>query len=264
MASDAHAHPFDLSALFPGAEQERKALGIHCAASAWNEEQFLFHEALSRDSGPAKMVLCFGVHPQLPRGNPDPENIKRLEMFLEKTAGEKRLAAVGETGFDFFDEDYRATREVQERIFRYHLSVARESGLPLVLHIRKAMDRVFYYAKDLAKLPAVIFHSYSGTFREAGDLLKRRVNAYYSFGTPIVLNHKKAMEAAALLDPERLLTETDAPYQTLRNNEFSSWKDIHNIIEAMAKLRKERGSKINTFEEVEHRTDANFRKAFFQ
>jgi TatD DNase family protein len=108
----------------------------------------------------------------------------------------------------------------------------------------------------------VIFHSYSGTYREAGDLLKRKVNAYFSFGTAIALNHKKAMEAAALLPSERLLTETDAPYQPLREKDFSSWKDIHIVIQAMADLRNQSESECRAFEEVETQTDTNFRKAF--
>ncbi|GAB1481295.1 hypothetical protein MASR2M78_01100 [Treponema sp.] len=42
MASDAHAHPYDLMNLEVDAEQERCALGIACAASAWNMDEFLF------------------------------------------------------------------------------------------------------------------------------------------------------------------------------------------------------------------------------
>ncbi len=263
MASDAHAHPYDLQKQLPEAELERQFLGISCAASAWNEEQFMYHEKLAQKSwnmGGARMVLCFGVHPQLPRE--DTSKLEHLCLFLETLAEDKRLGAVGETGFDFFDEAYRSTREIQEKIFMYHLGIAMEFHLPLVLHIRKAMDRVFYYARELSALPSVIFHSYSGTFREARDLLKRKVNAYFSFGTPIALNHKRAMEAASLLPPDRLLTETDAPYQPLRDRKFSTWKDIPAIIKTMADLRKQNGAVCRTYEEIEEQTDENFRRAF--
>jgi TatD DNase family protein len=68
MASDAHAHPSDLLQRFPGAEQERRSLGIACAASAWNAGEFALHQALADRAGsegaPA-MALCFAVHPQL-------------------------------------------------------------------------------------------------------------------------------------------------------------------------------------------------------
>jgi TatD DNase family protein len=263
MASDSHAHPYDLNKIFPNAEAERQSLKVCCAASAWNEEQFLYHEKLSQESkercGP-KMLLCFGIHPQLPRE--DTSKITQLSQFLQELASSKKLHAIGETGFDFFDEEYRATSIIQEELFLFHLNIAKEFQLPIVLHIRKAMDKVFYYAKDLAKIPSVIFHSYSGTYREAEDILKRKVNAYFSFGTTIALNHKRAMEAASLLPTDRLLTETDAPYQPLRNNEFSSWKNIYTVIQTMADLRQQSGTACRTFEDVESQTDENFRKAF--
>jgi TatD DNase family protein len=264
MASDSHAHPFDLQKLFPYAEDERQRLNISCASSSWNEEQFLYHEKLSQESKEKNgtvMLLCFGVHPQLPKE--DSSQINHLSYVLQELAEHKRLHAIGETGFDYFDEAYRKTGDMQKELFLLHLHVAKEFQLPIVLHIRKAMNEVFYYAKELASLPAVIFHSYSGTFREAEDILKRKVNAYFSFGTSIALNHKRAMEAASLLPPERILTETDAPYQPLRNSDFSSWKDIYTVIQTLANLRRQSGRLCQTFEEVETQTDVNFRKAFF-
>jgi TatD DNase family protein len=261
MASDAHAHPYDLQKLFPDAEAERQSLKINCASSSWNKEQFLYHEQLalaSKEKNGPTMLLCFGVHPQLPRYVNDVSQIDQYSRLLQELAESKRLDAIGETGFDYFDEEYRATKDIQNELFLLHLHIAKEFQLPIVLHIRKAMDRVFFYAKDLAALPAVIFHSYSGTYREANDLLKRKVNAYFSFGTSIALNHKKAIEAASLLASERLLSETDAPYQPLRNNQFSSWKDIHTVIQTMADLRRQSGTSCQTFEEVETQTDKNF------
>jgi TatD DNase family protein len=266
MAIDAHIHPFDLEKVFPHMEAERQKLGIHCASSSWNEEQFLYHEQLSQTSKQndgAVMLLCFGVHPQLPFVMKDISLTNRLCTFLHELAEQKRLDAVGETGFDYFDKAYRATKDIQQELFLAHLYVAKEYKLPMVLHIRKAMDQVFYYAKELAALPSVIFHSYSGTLREAEDILKRKVNAYFSFGTAIALNHKRAMEAVSFLPQERLLTETDAPYQPLRNNRFSSWKDIHTVLQTMADLRRQSGTTCQNVGEIESHIDENFRKAFF-
>lgn len=265
MASDAHAHPFDLEKLFPEAETERQNLNIHCAASAWNEEQFFYHEQLAEASGAKNgpiAVLCFGVHPQLPLHEKDTSRQKQLCQFLRELAESKRLSAIGETGFDYFDEAYRSTKETQKELFLFHLHTAIDFHLPIVLHIRKAMNEVFYHAKELALLPSVIFHSYSGTYREAEDLLKRKVNAYFSFGTPIALNHKRAIEAASLLPPERLLTETDAPYQPLREKKYSSWTDIYTVIQTLADVRRQNGIACRTFAEAEAQTDENFRRAF--
>jgi TatD DNase family protein len=267
MLTDAHCHPGDLLRRFPGAEAERRALGIACAASAWNREDFVCHEALARPASAPRVVRCFGVHPQLPAMEaswPSPPLISTGASLalLETLAGEGRLEAVGETGFDFYNRAYRDTAARQEELFILHLEVALKKGLPLVLHIRRAMDRVFFHSRGLKKLPAVVLHSYAGTFREGLDLLKRGVEAYFSFGAAILLNHKTAMEACARLPPERLLLETDAPYQPLRGGAFSRWGDLPRILGGAAALRKEAGSPCGCSEALEAATEGNFFRVY--
>ena len=123
----------------------------------------------------------------------------------------------------------------QEILFREQIAVAREYGLPCVLHLRRAMHKAFEYSKELAALPAVVFHSYSGTAQESRSLVKRGVNAFFSFGTTVALNHKRAMEACVQVPADRLLIETDAPYQALRGKERSSWRDLLIVAAAVAR-----------------------------
>jgi TatD DNase family protein len=256
MASDAHAHPLDLLKRFPGAEEERRLIGAACAASAWDLREFAFHEELARKSraeGAPPLVLCFAVHPQLPASGPvDAWYLPDLESL----AAEGRIGAVGETGFDLFNQVYRNTEAVQEELFRAHLEIAERYGLPMVLHIRRAMHKVFAYAKALKKLPAVVFHSYSGTFAEGEALLKRGINAWFSFGSGIALNHKTAMDACARLPQDRLLLETDAPYQPLRGASFSRWADLPVILKSAAALRGEDSG------ELEAAVDTNWKTVF--
>jgi TatD DNase family protein len=262
MPSDAHAHPYDLYRLDPLHENERAACGVACAASAWNEASFVYHEALARSvasSGAPPLVLCFGVHPQLPadvEAETGAEAAAASLEFLFAAVAAGRVRAIGEAGFDLFDARYRATEGAQERLFVEQLNLALQKDLPMILHIRRAMHRVFAYSRELARLPAVILHSYSGTAMEARSLLGRRVNAFFSFGMPVALNNKRAQEAAALLPLDRLLVETDAPYQKPRGAERSSWKDLAVVIRAVADLRAEAASAI------ERATDANFRSAY--
>ncbi|MFP3089763.1 TatD family hydrolase [Treponema sp. TIM-1] len=272
MLTDAHCHPWDLLLRFPEAGEERRRLGIACAASAWNREDFICHEALARQGASPRVVCCFGVHPQLPaaeveerlrsEGGPPRFSVGESLALLETLAEEGRLEAIGETGFDRYNQTYRATAARQEELFALHLELAVKKRLPLVLHIRRAMDKVFFHARTLKKLPAVVLHSYSGTLREGLALLKRGVEAYFSFGAPILLNHKTAMEACALLPPERLLLETDAPYQPLRGRAFSQWGDLPRILRGAAALRQEAGSPCGTPEEVEALTGDNFFRVY--
>jgi TatD DNase family protein len=268
MASDAHSHPSDLSKLYDGAEAERVRLNLVCAASAWRLEDFLYNESAA---SAFPMALCFAVHPQLPsqlasheasgEGASVTKTIQDSLSLLSELAEEKRIDAVGETGFDLFNEEFRATEKLQDELFRQHLDVAERHDLPLVLHVRRAMQKIFLYSRRLKSIPAVLFHSYSGTADEAASILRRGINAYFSFGTAILLNHKNAMKACAALDAERLLFETDAPYQRLRGRKFSTYADIHPVIEQAALIRREAGRPC-TKAELERLADENFYKVY--
>ena len=270
MLTDAHCHPMDLIRVFPQAEKERGELGVLAAASACDLEEFSHHEELARNSAAEKtppLLCCFGIHPQLPA-----ERAKKSKIFTEKELDKSmaavnklcsagRIAAIGECGFDLYKDEYKETEAIQEKIFENHLQTAVNFNLPVVLHVRRAMHKIFSYSKQLAKCKAVIFHTWPGTLEEAKSLLRHGVNAYFSFGNVIMLNHKQSIKNCALLPAERLLTETDAPYAPRRGENFSSWTDLPLILETAACLRSEAGNKI-TGKELENQIDMNFMKAF--
>jgi TatD DNase family protein len=125
------------------------------------------------------------------------------------------------------------------------------------------MHKVFAHTAALKRLPAVVLHSYMGTAEEGMSLLRRGVNAYFSFGAAILLNHKTAIRACALLPLDHLLLETDAPYQPLRGREFSRWADLAAILRGAAKLRNEAGAGGGDPAELEAAADRNFAGVFF-
>lgn len=263
MPSDAHCHPFDMLTSQPHAEANRRALDLVVAASSWNASEFSYHEALAKEAihnGGPLMALCFGVHPQLPLAKPDAVNASLDTLYQSAETG--LLSAIGEVGFDFFDEPFRATEFRQEELFHLQLNLAIVKGLPLILHLRRAMHKIFRYAKDLARLPAVVFHSYSGTYEEALALKKRGVRVFCSFGTTIALNHRKTMRACALLPPEMLLFETDAPYQPLRGKTYSHYEDLFTVVKTAALLRAEAESSCCTEESLHAINDTNFKNIF--
>ncbi|MDR1248398.1 MAG: TatD family hydrolase [Treponema sp.] len=282
MASDAHAHPGNLLERFPGAEQERRSLGVACAASAWSGEEFALHRELAgraRSEGAAPMALCFAAHPQLPAlsfaqsggAAADRGFFRPLLELLETLAVSSSLNAVGETGFDLYDQRFRSTEAVQDELFAAHLEIALRCALPLVIHARKALHKVFAHTAALKRLPAVVLHSYMGTAEEGASLLRRGVNAYFSFGAAILLNHKTAIRACALLPLDHLLLETDAPYQPLRGREFSRWADLAAIRRGAAAIRRAAGGGGGDPAEpeaaleaaLEAATDRNFADVFF-
>ena len=247
-----------------------------CAASASSMEEFDFNEALGRRAqfeGAAEVFPCFAIHPQLPaylknfrRGNErsaEPGTGERLELLV-KLAGQGRLAAVGEAGFDLFDAQHRETEKQQDDIFTIHAQTALRYELPLVLHARRAMHKIFAHSAMLKKCRAVVFHSWPGTVDDARALLGRGINAWFSFGTAILLNHRRAMRSCAALPADRLLLETDAPYQPPRNcsRRYSSWEDLPAILNTAAALRREAGAQDFSAGGLEIIIENNFRAVF--
>jgi TatD DNase family protein len=268
--TDAHCHPFDLSPLFPQMEQERRKLGVIAAASSYNTEEFAHNEKLAHNAAEenaALLLLCFGVHPQLPavkkkEGSPFTETDLNDSVTLLRTLAEAgKIAAIGECGFDLYNTEFKETEKTQDALFTAHLEIAVKYGLPVVLHVRRAMHKIFAAEKELSKCKAVIFHSWSGTLEEARSLLRRGINAYFSFGNTIMLNHKQAIQCCSLLPAERLLTETDAPFQPRRDEKFSTWADLPLILKTAAELRSEGGGKIYV-SELEKQIEDNFLNAF--
>ena len=272
MLTDAHCHPLDLIRVFPEAEKERKELGVLAAASTCDLEEFLYHEEIARSSASEKsapLLCCFGVHPQLPgerAKNSKPFTEKDLNKsmdILHKLCAEDRAGAIGECGFDLYKDEYKETEAIQDKIFALHIEAAIKFNLPVVIHAHRAMHKIFLYSNQLSKCKAVIFHTWPGTLDEAKSLLRQKINAYFSFGNVIMLNHKQAIKCCALLPNERLLTETDAPYAPRRGENFSSWTDLPLILETVSNLRNEAGCKI-TGKELENQIDMNFMRAFFR
>jgi len=271
MLTDAHYHPINLVHFFPQAEQERRRLEVLAAASACDLEEFTYNEKLAKKAAAenaAPLLPCFAIHPQLPavkiEGSMPFTDIEINDCLetLSKLAEAGRLAAVGECGFDLYNAALKETEKTQDALFAPHLEIAEKYGLPVILHVRRAMHKIFAAEKTLAKCKAVVFHSWSGTLEEARSLLRRGVNAYFSFGNVIMLNHKQAIQCCSLLPAERLLTETDAPFQPRRGEKYSAWADLRLIIEAMVNLRNEAENAVTDVKAIESQIEGNFRAVF--
>ncbi len=124
-------------------------------------------------------------------------------------AREPEVVAIGETGLDFHWPD-NASPQVQERFLRRHIAISKETGKPLVLHHRKAAERVAEVIQEEGGAPGGSFHCF------AGDLaLARRV---LSMGFKIGVGGSSTFKKSPLPDIIRELSltdivlETDAPY----------------------------------------------------
>ena len=198
--------------------------GISCAHS---KEEFEIQR-----TAPSSVIQAYGMHPQ----NAGNENIKDSSDFLESLLQNKMISFTGEAGFDFFTEEYKAAANLQEEIWNIQLELALKYNVPLVIHCRKANHKLFEYSKQLCRLPEVLFHSFMGPPAEAKSLLERGINAYFSFGKQLLNGNKKAIACVKELPFERILAETDAPFQTLKGETYTNLTDIRRVYEAMHAL----------------------------
>ena len=191
-------------------------------------------QACAQSSSP-RVLQSFGLHPQAPFDG-ERDFAERLD-FLESLLRERRVQAVGECGLDFFTPEFSANRAAQEKAFAAQLELAARHSVPVIVHARKATQEIFASAAALKKVPAVVFHSFAGTLIDARSLLEKGVNAYFSFGKPLMNGAKKAILCARSLPLERLLFETDAPYQTLKGELFTSPAEIADVYQTAFELR---------------------------
>ena len=119
------------------------------------------------------------------------------------------------------------------------MELALKYNKPLVVHCRKANHKLFEYSKQLKKLPEVLFHSFMGPPAEAESLLRHGINGYFSFGKQVLNGNKKVIACVRELPHERVLAETDAPFQTLKGEENTLLSDIKTINDEINKLKKE-------------------------
>ena len=184
---------------------------------------------------PPKIYLSYGLHPQ----SAGHINIKENAAFLEQLLQQKKLHAIGEAGFDYYTQDFRDHAALQEEMFNIQLELALQYNMPMVIHARKANHKLFEYSRQFKNLPAVLFHSFMGPAREAQSLIDHGINAYFSFGKQIMNNNKKVLDCATKLPLQNLLLETDAPFQYLKGENYTTLQDIVKIYEAFMGLRDE-------------------------
>ena len=144
-----------------------------------------------------------GSHPD----DADHVDEARIEEY-RKLAAEEKVVAIGEIGLDYHYED--VPRAVQQQAFRAQMALARELGLPVIVHEREAHGDGMAIISEFPEVTGV-FHCYSGSLDMARELIKR--GWYIGFtGVLTFKNARKALEVAENVPLNRLLLETDCPY----------------------------------------------------
>jgi len=130
---------------------------------------------------------------------------------LAELARHPKVVGIGEAGLDYH-YDF-SPRPAQAQGFRVHIAAARETGLPLVIHARKADDDVAAILED--EMGKGTFKPLLHCFTSGAELARRglALGAYVSFSGILTYKNAEDLRAVAATVPmDRLLVETDAPY----------------------------------------------------
>ena len=154
----------------------------------------------------ADVWASVGIHPHEADAHAD----LGAEALLTATA-HPRVIAIGETGLDYYYD--HSDRQTQQDLFRVHIAVARETGLPLIVHTRDAEDDTArILAEEMARgaFPALI-HCFTASAGFGARMLELGLTISLS-GIVTFKNAKDLQAFAREIPPERLLVETDAPF----------------------------------------------------
>ncbi len=133
-----------------------------------------------------------------------------IERQLQERLTTPKVVALGEIGLDYYwMED---PKEVQDRVFRRQIAIAKEMNLPISIHTRDAMEDTYKILKeeDIRDIGGIM-HSFSGD----PEWMKKFLDMGMHISLSGVVTFKKALEVqevAKEVPLERLLVETDAPY----------------------------------------------------
>jgi TatD DNase family protein len=180
-----------------------------------------------------ELSVVVGIHPNATADAPTTWRDTLIDMTQHP-----RVVAIGETGLDYYRT--HSPPDVQQRFFVGHLDVAREVGLPVVIHCRDAHDDTVKILQQHTNGVTGVIHSFSGDWPYAQACLE--LGFYLSFSGPVTFSDAGYLpEVAQRMPLERLLVETDSPflsphpYRGKRNNPAR----VRLVAEKIAELRGE-------------------------
>lgn len=155
-------------------------------------------------------VYALGIHPLYVLQAKD-EDLDALEAALRAHLDDPRLVAVGEIGLDAWSSAMRDP-EVwarQQRFFRLQLGLAKRFGLPVILHVRRAVDPVLKALRDLG-VNQGIAHAFSGSWEQAQAMSQHGMKLGFGGAMTFDTAHRLRGLVQRLPD-EAVVMETDGP-----------------------------------------------------
>lgn len=174
---------------------------------------------------------AYGLHPMFIEQH-HVSHLRELDEWLER----EQPIAVGECGIDFFHS--RVDEKWQRQLFLEQLQLANSHRLPLIVHVRKAMDEVTSLLRKHSRYGGVV-HSFAGSLQQAQQLHELG----FKLGIAATVGFERARKLRAVvaaMPDEALLLESDAPDQpgAAHRGQLNQPAYILEHLQTMAELRQ--------------------------
>ncbi|MEM7778942.1 MAG: TatD family hydrolase [Pseudomonadota bacterium] len=193
-----------------------------------------------------------GIHPH---NADDHEDLGRAKLLA--ATENARVIGIGETGLDYFYE--YSDRQVQADLFRMHIDVARETGLPVIIHTRDAEEDTIEILEDEMGKGAflALIHCFTASAEFGRKVLDLGLTISLS-GIVTFKNAKELQETAKEVPADRLLIETDSPFLAPVPNRGRTCEPafVADTARFVAELRETEA------ERLADQTTANFKQLF--
>lgn len=196
---DTHAHILsefydDIDELIEELKSKNIIKVINCADSIETSKEVL--NIYNKYEG--YLLPAVGIHPE----NIDNSNLKTIENIIK----EHKVFAIGEIGLDYHYND--ENKDEQKEYFIKQLDLALKYDLPVIIHIREAMQECFDILKT--RKNKGIIHCFSGSVEMAREYIK--LGYKLGIGGVLTFKNSKLYEVIEKIDLKDMVLETDSPF----------------------------------------------------
>jgi len=188
-----------------------------------------------------------------------PHNAKTLSKEalaeLRETAQDKKVVAIGEIGLDYYRN--LSPRTTQLEAFEQQICLARDLGLPVVIHDREAHADILEVLRGHGKEVTGVMHCFSGSLEMAEEMIG--LGYLISIAGPVTFpNAGKLHQLVQKLPEESIVLETDCPWLSPQSRRGKRNEPAY-ILETAGKIAELRGVSL---EDLTKATTRNARQLF--
>lgn len=170
------------------------------------------------------------------------------EQMTEETLAEIRrishmdkMIAIGEIGLDYYWYKEKKEHEIQQKMFRAQMEIAREEKLPFMIHSRDAAEDTLNIVREYMQggMYGGIIHCFSYSREIAAEYLN--MGLYLGIGGVVTFkNAKKLKEVVQYAPLSQLVLETDCPYMAPEPNRGKRNSSLYlpYVVRAIAELKQ--------------------------